>query len=384
MMSARQTFCQHAHLLRCTVAILLLGGLVSACKTTEPSVSPERPAHHTADGFKNRFHEAIEKSPWVFIRMKYLGGEEFADQEAEAHRVPIAQPDLPALRQPSGRPKVTWLGHSTFLIQYRGLNILTDPILSSRASPVSFAGPKRLVATPITYEDLPEIHYVIISHNHYDHLDQESVRQLGSGPRYLVPLKLKPWFVDEGIAPTQVDEFDWWDEMQFGPLRVTATPCQHWSARGPFDRNKTLWAAWHLALDDFTVWFGGDTGYNEHEFKEIRARLGPVDLGLIPIGAYAPRWFMRAQHVDPTDAIQLHRDIGARQSIGMHWGTFPLSAEPIMEPALLIRQAQQEGLIAEDEFFTLPIGGSYEIGSGTRKPATLVADKDQPGSVATP
>lgn len=346
----------------CALTLLFLLG-ASGCKTTETTVASTtpKPAHHTEEGFRNQYFEAIEKSPWVFIKMKYFGDEEFADHEAEAHLVPIAQPKFAHLISPPATPQVTWLGHSTFLIQYRGLNILTDPILSSRASPVSFAGPPRLVDLPIKMQDLPRIDYVVISHNHYDHLDQETISALGNTPRYLVPLRLKEWFVDEGIDPSRVDEFDWWDQMNFGPLTITATPCQHWSARGLFDRNKTLWAAWHLRIDNFTTWFGGDTGYNDIEFKQIREKLGPVDLGLIPIGAYAPRWFMKPQHVDPAEAIQLHRDIGARQSIGMHWGTFELSAEPIMQPAERIAEAQKQGLVQADEFFTLPVGATYLV-----------------------
>lgn len=343
------------------ITAFLLG--TSGCKTTDTTaqVSAVKPAHHTEDGFRNSYHEAIEKSPWSFIKAKYFSDEVFADHEAEAHLVPIAQPEFAHLASPPAAPQVTWLGHSTFLIQYRGLNILTDPILSGRASPVSFAGPARLVDMPVTLKDLPRIDFVVISHNHYDHLDQETIEALGNTPRYLVPLRLKEWFVDSGIDATQVDEFDWWDQMNFGTLTITATPSQHWSARGLYDRNKTLWAAWHLRIDNFTTWFGGDTGYNEIEFKQIREKLGPVDLGLIPIGAYAPRWFMKAQHVDPAEAIRLHRDIGARQSIGMHWGTFELSAEPIMQPAERIAEAQKQGLVGVDEFFTLPVGASHVI-----------------------
>lgn len=369
------------------VIALALTLTLPGCKTTESVPPADRPTHHTDTGFRNNYHEAIEKGPWSFIKAKYFGDEEFADHEAEAHLVPVAEPELGHLLQPPAAPLVTWLGHSTFLIQYRGLNILTDPILSDRASPVSFAGPKRLVKLPITLKDLPRIDYVVISHNHYDHLDMDTIVALGNVPRYMVPLKVKAWFLEAGIDATRVDEFDWWDQMQFGELIVTATPCQHWSARSLFDRNETLWAAWHLRVDDFSTWFGGDTGYNDIEFKQIREKLGPVDLGLIPIGAYAPRWFMQAQHVDPAEAILIHRDIGARQSIGMHWGTFELSAERIMAPAQLIREAQQQGLIADDEFFTLPVGASHRVtlpGSSTQVASTGLDDAHPSSDPMTP
>lgn len=322
-----------------------------------------KPAHHTENGFKNLYIEPIDKGPFGYLKMKYFGDKPFADHPAEAHQVPIASPDKQAVLQPGSTPQVSWLGHSTFLIQYQGVNVLTDPILSERASPVSFAGPERLVDMPIKYSDLPEIHYVIISHNHYDHLDGETIEMLGNKPFYLVPLGLKEWLVDAGINPDRVEEMDWWDEFKNRPSRLTftATPCQHWSARGLFDRYKTLWSAWHIQMDDFTIWFGGDTGYNEIQFKEIGERWGGVDLGLIPIGAYAPRWFMKAQHVDPDEAILIHQDIKAKKSIGMHWGTFQLSAEPMMEPVERIEQAVAEGRIKADEFITMSVGETIKM-----------------------
>jgi len=340
---------------------------LNACKITEKNnLAPMvegRPAHHTEDGFRNLYIEPISKGPFTFLKMKYFGDEEFSDQATEAHLVPTVEPDYSALSSPGEQPQVTWLGHSTFLIQYQGVNILTDPILSDRASPVSFAGPKRLVSMPITMANLPAIDYVVISHNHYDHLDQDTIETLGNQALYLVPLKLKPWFVDLGITPSQIMEFDWWDERKFQTLSVTATPSQHWSARGLFDRYSSLWAAWHLRIGDFTLWFGGDTGYNDIQFKEIGERFKGVDIGLIPIGAYAPRWFMAPQHVNPEEAINIHRDIGATKSIGMHWGTFQLTAEPIMEPAERLEGAVQSGLLRAKEFSTLAIGETYYHGS---------------------
>lgn len=325
----------------------------------EPKESLPRPAHHTDDGFRNLHIEPISKGPFTFLKMKYFSDEVFADQAAQAHLVPIAEPDHRAIVQPQRKPQVTWLGHSTFLIQYRGLNILTDPILSDRASPVSFAGPKRLTAKPIKMEDLPAIDYVVISHNHYDHLDQKTITQLAQQSVILVPLKLKEWLVDEGLSASHVIEFDWWDRHELPGLVATATPSQHWSARGLFDRYQTLWAAWHLQIDDFTLWFGGDTGYNDVQFKQVSQRLNPVDLGLIPIGAYAPRWFMSAQHVNPAEAVKIHQDIAATKSIGMHWGTFQLTSEAIMEPVEHLALALAETGLDVSEFFTLAIGETY-------------------------
>jgi len=330
------------------------------CNSSEPrNNDPEqasRPAHHTKDGFRNLYTERIGKGPFAFLKMKFFGDEPFADQESQSHTIPIAKPLFSKLEQPGEQAQITWLGHSSFLIQYHGINILTDPILSTRASPVSFAGPKRLVDMPIAYENLPDIDYVIISHNHYDHLDKRTISMLGNQPYYLVPLKLKDWFINEGIENNRVQEFDWWDQQSFMQFSVTATPSQHWSARGFFDRYDSLWAAWHIEIGDFSFWFGGDTGYNDIQFKEIGDKFGAIDLALIPIGAYAPRWFMKQQHVDPDEAIQIHKDIRAKKSIGMHWGTFQLTAESIREPVERLEAAVKAGTIAEDEFITLAIG----------------------------
>jgi N-acyl-phosphatidylethanolamine-hydrolysing phospholipase D len=315
-----------------------------------------KPAHHTDTGFKNLYTDPITKGPFGYLKMRFLGDEPFADQEAEAHLMPVSEPRYADILKAPEKPQVTWLGHSTFLIQYRGKAILTDPILSERASPVSFAGPERLVPLPISYDDLPEIDYIVISHNHYDHLDLETLERMGDGPMILVPLKLKAWFESEGLNVGRVLEFDWWDKANFGDVTFAATPSQHWSARGFFDRNQTLWAAWYIQIDDFNVWFGGDTGYNTVQFKEVGARYGELDLGLIPIGAYAPRWFMAQQHIDPEEAVLVHQDIRAKRSFGMHWGTFQLSAEPLLEPETRLAIAAQQSGLRVDEFTTLAIG----------------------------
>ncbi len=340
----------------CLVTLALVMMTLAGCHTSDASRLQDRPAHHTADGFRNLYIDPIEKGPFTFIKMKYFGDEPFADHEAEAYQVPIADPRFERIAKPGVAPQVTWLGHSTFLIQHQGLAILTDPILSDRASPVGFAGPQRLVEMPVAYEHLPNIDYVIISHNHYDHLDADTIAMLGDQPVYLVPLKLKQWFLDAGISADRVREFDWWDSLNAQDLTVTATPSQHWSARGLFDRHATLWAAWHIQIRDFGVWFGGDTGYNPVQFKQVGERWPDIDLGLIPIGAYAPRWFMSQQHVDPDEAIKIHQDIGAKLSIGMHWGTFQLSAEPMMEPAQRIASAVESGIIPAESFITMAVG----------------------------
>lgn len=353
------------------VTLLLGVSLLMACKTAgvdEHAAAnaqiKDRPAHHTDDGFRNTHIEAVEKSVFGFLKMRFFGDMPFSDQASEAHKVPVAEPDIEGLQKPQDAPQVTWLGHSSFLVQYQGINVLTDPILSNRASPVNFAGPERLVAKPIMQHDLPPIDYVVISHNHYDHLDVESIEAIKEQAMFLVPLKLKDWFISLGVEADRVVEFDWWDQQAYDGLTVTATPSQHWSARGLFDRNKTLWAAWHLDIMGYKVWFAGDTGYNPYEFKDVSEKLGSVDLGLIPIGAYAPRWFMGAQHINPEEAVLMHQDVKSKLSIGMHWGTFQLTAEPIMEPVERLQKALEEAKLEEDEFITLAIGETLRIKRG--------------------
>ncbi len=297
--------------------------------------------------------------------MKYVDKEPFSSQKDQAHLVPIANPNFTLMEQPKAQLQATWLGHSSFYVQLHGKSFLTDPVLSSRASPLFFGDPKRLVPTPIQIKDLPQIDYVLISHNHYDHLDLQTIKQIGQGPTYLVPLGLKHWFINIGIQSEKIIEFDWWDTLSIEGIEITATPCQHWSARGLTDRNKSLWCSWHVASEalatkkttpNLSFWFAGDTGYNDIQFKEIGETFKGIDLALIPIGAYAPRWFMKQQHINPEEAIQIHKDILARKSIGMHWGTFQLTAEPIMEPVERLKLAVQKGEIGAKEFLTLAIG----------------------------
>lgn len=253
---------------------------------------------------------------------------------------------------------VTWLGHSTNLLQFNEINLLTDPILSKRCSPVQFAGPQRYTHAPLNLEELPKIDYVVISHNHYDHLDLNTVQFLGNKPKWLVPLGLKFWFNNIGIE--NVVELDWWEDFKMHDLIITCTPAQHFSGRGLFDRNATLWASWAIENESFNIWFGGDTGYSK-QFKDIGNRLGPFDLALIPIGAYNPRWFMSSMHVDPYYAVEIHKDINSTKSIGIHWGTFVLTDEPVEEPPELLKKIIRSQNMNLDSFITLQHGETLTI-----------------------
>jgi L-ascorbate metabolism protein UlaG (beta-lactamase superfamily) len=279
----------------------------------------------------------------------------------EGWNTPAVPVDLAALHAPSGNPSVTWLGHASVLVRIAGMNILVDPIFSERASPVPFAGPKRIAPIPVDIPDLPPIDVVLISHNHYDHLDEDSVRRLAAmtpGPRFLVPLGLKAWFAGIGIG--NVEEMDWWQSVRAGPATITFVPTQHWSRRTLIDRDQTLWGGWSIDGEGLRVIHLGDTGYSR-DFRDIGERLGPFDLALIPIGAYAPRWFMGAKHLDVPEAIQVRADLRARRAIGIHWGTFPMADDPPDEaPRLLALERERAGL-TRDDFDVLAIGETRRL-----------------------
>ena len=240
---------------------------------------------------------------------------------------------------------VTWIGHSTFLIQCNGLNILTDPIWSRRSSPVSFAGPERLMPPGVPFDSLPEIHAAFISHDHYDHLDDATVRRLiDRFPRiqWFVPLGVVAFLHRRGAA--NVAELDWWNELSIGPISAQCTPAQHFSGRFPWDRDSTLWCGWVIRVGDFRVFFAGDTALHT-EFRRIAGRYGPFDVAILPIGAYEPRWFMRPVHMDPVESVTAYQQLTADTPghdcvmIASHWGTFRLTDEPLDEPPVLAREA---------------------------------------------
>lgn len=253
---------------------------------------------------------------------------------------------------------VTFVNHSTFVIQLNGLNILTDPIWSNRASPYSWIGPRRMRPPGIRFGDLPEIDLVLLSHNHYDHLDLPTVLRLNEwfNPLFITPLGVQQYLNKKGISETV--DLDWGDECEFkDQLKVTATPAKHFSGRGVFDRDKTLWCGFMLQTETDTIYYAGDTAYSDF-FSEISSRFPSIDLSFIPIGAYKPSWFMSDIHCSPAEALQIHQDIGSPQSIGMHFGTFPLADEGMDEPQLDLAKAQKSHGISEDAFITLKEGDS--------------------------
>ncbi|WPU63919.1 MBL fold metallo-hydrolase [Peredibacter starrii] len=249
----------------------------------------------------------------------------------------------------------TWINHSTFLLQFPGLNVLTDPVYSDRTSPFSWAGPKRVREPGIPFDVLPKIDVVLISHNHYDHLDLETIQRLDAKfhPLFLVSLGDEKLLKKAGVQ--NVKAMDWWEEVRVRDLRFIFAPSQHWSARSLWDKNESLWGSFMIDSGATKVYFAGDSGYGPH-FLDIKSRLGAPDLALLPIGAYKPQWFMRFHHMNPEDAVKAHLDLGANRSIAMHYGTFQLSDEGIDEPERDLKIAREQFQVSEDKFTILEQG----------------------------
>ncbi|WP_088673443.1 MBL fold metallo-hydrolase [Rhizobium sp. R339] len=267
----------------------------------------------------------------------------------------VAVPRLGEALGPDGAA-LTFVNHATFLIQMPGLNILTDPVWSTRVSPMRWVGPKRIRAPGVTLEELPEIGVILISHNHYDHLDIETLKKLDArfSPAFFVPVGDGALMKSIGIG--NVRELDWWEGAEIAAgTEITFAPTQHSSARGLFDRDRSLWGSYYIRNRSRSIYFGGDGGYSTH-FAEIGKRLGAPDIALLGIGAYAPRWFMKAVHMDPAEAVRAHQDLGAKLSIGMHFGTFQLAAEPFEQPQAQLREALEREGLGRDSFITLQEG----------------------------
>ena len=350
------------------ITVTAIASLLALSGCANAQHNPAKP-HHTPDGFKNNYTGSVNKSPSDFFRWQYqrlLDGLPKAPQTP----TPTLAPDLAFIQNnakaPNMRPAITWIGHATMLVQANGLNVLTDPMLSERASPVQSFGPKRAQAPGLSIEQLPPIDVVLISHNHYDHLDKNTVLALANHAQaatlFIVPLGVKAWFDDAGIK--NVKELDWWDKVDVKGVEFNFTPVQHWSARGLGDRSQTLWGGWAVFGQQTHWYFIGDTGYSQ-DFNDTQKRFadrqtpakgGGFDLALIPVGAYEPRWFMKEQHVNPAEAVQIHHDLKAKRSVGVHWGTFSLTDEPLDQPPKDLAIALRERGLPPDAFTVMAIG----------------------------
>jgi len=266
--------------------------------------------------------------------------------------------DFRSIDIPSGKFRITFVNHSTFLIETEGLNILTDPIWSRRCSPFQFAGPGRLRLPGIPFENLPKIDLILLSHNHYDHLDKDTVIRLHEkhNPQFIVPLGVSGFLKKLGIE--RVDELDWWTTQDYKEYKITGLPANHFSGRGLFDRDRTLWCGYLLEIHGRKLYFAGDSGYS-NIFKEIGSRVGGIDVSLIPIGAYKPEWFMGPIHVTPKEAMFLHKDVQSKQSIAMHFGCFPLADDNPESARRLFRESLISENIKTTEFMLPQEGKDY-------------------------
>jgi N-acyl-phosphatidylethanolamine-hydrolysing phospholipase D len=353
--------------------------LLTGCAHVNPYFDPSRP-HHTPSGFRNVHTAFDDKGLGELLRWRMAALRDDLPPRP-AQPVPTVAPDLAFLHANAAagtamQPAITWIGHATMLAQFGGTTLITDPMFSPRASPLEAIGPQRAQPPALLPPQLPRVDLVLISHNHYDHLDEASVRALsaqpGGPPLFVVPLGIGRWLAGRGI--THVVELDWWQSQRMGALEIVLTPAQHWSGRSLTDRLDTLWGGFAVFAPDFHFFYAGDTGYSR-DFADIRERFaarqrrgGGFDIALIPIGAYEPRWFMAGQHVNPDEAVRVHRDLGAKASVGVHWGSFELSDEALDEPPRALAAARAEQGVAETQFFVLAIGETRRLPRRARQP----------------
>jgi N-acyl-phosphatidylethanolamine-hydrolysing phospholipase D len=352
---------------RLAFALCIVAASAGATTVRAEEPAPDA-AHHRGDRFQNNYLDFEPKGLAELLKWRLDAARDHLPKppQTPTPRVP-ADLGFIAGNAAAGAamvPALTWIGHATVLAQLGGINVLTDPMFSERASPLAFIGPRRHVRPGLALAELPRIDAVVISHNHYDHLDAPSVRalaaQAGGPPLFVVPLGIKAWLADLGVA--NAVELDWWQSVRVGTVEIVFTPAQHWSGRSLSDRMATLWGGYAFFAPDFQLFFAGDTAYSK-DFGDIHARFAArhgagrgFDVALIPIGAYEPRWFMSAQHVDPGEAVRIHRDVATERSIGVHWGTFELTDESLDEPPRALARAAREGGLADDAFTVLAVG----------------------------
>ena len=369
-------------MIRPTLLAAGLAATLAACHTKPPPPAPGAPperVHHRDGTFQNRYTEFETRGTLDFWRWKldqWVNGL----PPPPSTPIPTVAPDraFVAANGVAGRamqPAATWIGHATVLVQMGGVNLVTDPVFSERASPVSFAGPRRHQPPALALAELPRVDVVLVSHNHYDHCDVASLRALasqpGGAPLFVVPLGVRALLAENGIE--RVAELDWWQSVKVdgaaGQVEVVLVPVQHWSGRRLDDRMKSLWGGYAVFAPELHLYYGGDTGYSP-DFADTRARFasrqssergGGFDLALLPIGAYEPRWFMQTSHVNPDEAVRAHVDLGAKRSLGIHWGTFPLTDEPLDQPPRALAEARTTHRVSDDVFVTMPIGATLKL-----------------------
>lgn len=337
--------------------------------------------HHRPDGFQNNYMSFRGKRWHEILRWRWQAWRA-GHPRPLTEALPVVAPDLTFIHHNAKaglamQPAMTWIGHITVLAQMGGLNILTDPVFSDRCFPVQWAGPKRQTPPGLTLNQLPHIDVVLLSHNHYDHMDEASLialsRQNGGSPLFITPLGHQRWFARRGIQ--RVIELDWWDthvldaSATSARMPITLTPAQHWSARTATDALQSLWGGFAVLAPDCHLFFAGDTAYSK-DFVDIRQHFarehtpehgGGFDIALLPIGAYEPRWFMKDQHVNPQESVQIFQDLGCKRAMAVHWGTFQLTDEALDEPPRELAKALQAAQISTHSFEVLAVGATMRI-----------------------
>lgn len=345
---------------------------VIGCSTTNPYFDSSR-SHHTAEGFINNYppNPAYKRPETGFIESWTSRIRNWtSDTQSRALLRPLepVQPDLQFIHANTDKPSLTWIGHASFLLQSgSGLNILTDPVFEERASPLPFAGPKRYQRPGLAIAELPHIDAILISHSHYDHLSLDSLKALyaqkGGPPKLFVPLGVDRWLashVTDGDT-RHIVKMDWWDKATIKDSEIHLLPVHHWSSRTPWDRNETLWGAFAVKRPGFSFFFSGDLGYSK-DITDIAARFEGFDLAAIGIGAYQPIWY-RNSHVSPDEAVRIHKELKVRQSIGMHWGTFPMGQERLDQPAEDLALARTAQGLSDKDFMVLRHGETFRPGT---------------------
>jgi N-acyl-phosphatidylethanolamine-hydrolysing phospholipase D len=322
--------------------------------------SDNKPQHHTNNGYQNHPFVETAASKGVFFYMRRAWGSLFIPNVPDEHE--LTELESLQLLNTISSDRVTWLGHASFLITTSGVTILTDPFLSKRASPISWAGPRRIVGLPIPISKLPSIDIVIVSHNHYDHLDDKTVRELKnkSEINVVVPLGLKSFFTERGYS--KVTELDWGQSVSVEGIEITAEPAVHDSARSTSDHNETLWASWVIESVQKRIIFIGDTGYSTTLFNELGNKYDSFDVAILPIGAYEPRELLWMSHITPEESVAIGMDIRAKTLIASHWGTVSsLSDEPLFEPPIRFKKAGRDNGFSDKELWVMKVGETRAI-----------------------
>jgi len=317
----------------------------------------ENKKHHGKKSFQNNYPHPEKKSflKWQIEKFKNPDNYELKETKTE-----FIFPNINSIIN-SNNDLICWLGHSTFLLKINNKIIITDPHLTSRASPFTFIGPKRKIPNLVSFSNLPQIDVTLISHNHYDHLDITTIKEIyKKNSKTFTLAGLGHKHILNFLSSNSLIELDWWENFEYQNLSFTFVPVQHWSSRVIVDRNKSLWGGWVIEYENKKIFFAGDLGFSK-DIIDIKEKFGEFHLAFIPIGAYAPRWFMKTMHVNPFEAVKIHKIIAPKKSIAMHWGTFKLTDEPLNEPPVKLRETLLSENIPLDTFLILKPGQIIDI-----------------------